>query len=56
MWLLAYEFSETIIIFDRTKKGKVIFLASKRKKALLDAMGMPDDYKGPELIVKLRDP
>ena len=52
LWLLSYEFSETIIGFTTEK---VVVLTSKRKKEILDSMVCPKDYKGPPLTVLLRD-
>ena len=53
LWLMAYEFSETIMIVT---KSKVAFLTSRRKKTLLEQMEKPADYKGPALEVILREP
>ena len=44
LWLLSYEFSETVITFN---KSKIVVLTSNRKKILLDEMKAPDGYEGP---------
>jgi nucleosome binding factor SPN SPT16 subunit len=53
LWLLAYEFSETIIGFTR---NSLVVLTSNRKKQILEKMEAPSYYKGPKLEVILRDP
>jgi nucleosome binding factor SPN SPT16 subunit len=53
LWLLSYEFSETIITIQ---KDKICVLTSNRKKTLLDEMKAPESYKGPMVEVVLRDP
>ena len=52
IWLLSYEFSETIVLFTRQK---VIFAVSAKKKALLDQMKKPDDYTGPQVEIVQKD-
>ena len=52
LWLMAYEFSETIMILT---KSKVVFLTSKRKKLLLENMDKPKEYDNFELDVILRE-
>ena len=52
LWLLAYEFSETIVIVT---PEKVVFLTSKRKKILLEEMEKPEGYEGPQVTVVLRE-
>jgi nucleosome binding factor SPN SPT16 subunit len=53
LWLLSYEFSETVMTFNRKK---IVVLTSNRKKQLLDEMKAPEGYKGPIVEVILRDP
>lgn len=53
LWLLSYEFSETVITLA---KDKIVVLTSNRKKVLLDEMKAPDGYKGVHVEVVLRDP
>lgn len=52
IWLLSYEFSDTIVLFTR---NKVVFAVSAKKKALLDQMKKPDDYSGPEVEIVQKD-
>jgi nucleosome binding factor SPN SPT16 subunit len=54
MWLLLWEFSDTIVIF---LKEKVIFAVSPRKAKLLEAMKQDAaiDFKGPTLEIITRD-
>ena len=52
LWLMAYEFSETIMILT---KNKVVFLTSKRKKLLLENMEKPKDCESFDLEVILRE-
>jgi nucleosome binding factor SPN SPT16 subunit len=52
IWLLSYEFSDTIVLFTR---NKVVFAVSAKKKALLDDMKKPDDYGGPEVEIVQKD-
>lgn len=52
MWLLNWEFSDTIVLI--TKK-KIVFAVSSKKKALLEKMQVPDGYSGPSLEIILRD-
>ena len=44
LWLMSYEFSETVIILT---KLKIAVLTSRRKKVLLEQMEVPQDYQGP---------
>jgi len=53
LWLLSYEFSETVLVLT---KDKIAVLTSKRKKVLLEEMEVPPGYEGPALSVTLRDP
>jgi len=53
LWLLAFEFSETVIGISREK---LVVLTSNRKKQILDKMVVPESYKGPKVEVILRDP
>ena len=52
LWLMAYEFSETIMILT---KNKVAFLTSKRKKLLLENVEKPKDCESFDLEVILRE-
>ena len=52
LWLLAFEFSETIIGIS---KNKAVFLTSKRKKEILEKMETPANYSGPKVEIILRD-
>ena len=52
IWLLSYEFSDTVVLFTR---NKVVFAVSAKKKALLDDMKKPDDYSGPEVEIVQKD-
>lgn len=52
IWLLSYEFSDTVVLFTR---NKVVFAVSAKKKALLDQMKKPDDYSGPEVEIVQKD-
>lgn len=53
LWLLAFEFSETII---GVSKESLVVLTSKRKQEILEKMEVPQGYKGPALKIILRDP
>lgn len=46
IWLLGYEFSDTIVLLTREK---AIFAVSSKKKSLLEAMKTPEDYDGPAI-------
>ena len=52
LWLLSYEFSETIMVLS---EKTCVFLTSKRKKVLLEGMVRPDDFDGPQVKVILRE-
>ena len=52
IWLLNYEFSDTIVLFT---PQKVVFAVSAKKKALLDEMKKPLDYAGPVLEIVQKD-
>jgi len=51
LWLLDYEFADTIMLIT---KAKVIFAVSQKKKELLEKMEVPADYDGPKLEIVLR--
>jgi nucleosome binding factor SPN SPT16 subunit len=53
LWLLAFEFSETIIGISRSN---FVILTSGRKKQILEKMEVPENYKGPKIQIILRDP
>ena len=53
LWLLAFEFSETIMGFTRER---CVILTSNRKKKILEEMKKPENYEGPPLEIILRDP
>lgn len=48
MWLLHWEFSDTIILL---LKKKIIFGVSPKKAQLLSSMETPDGYDGPSLQI-----
>jgi nucleosome binding factor SPN SPT16 subunit len=39
VWLLGYEFSDTLVLFT---KEKVVFAVSQKKKALLEVVRKPE--------------
>lgn len=53
LWLLAFEFSETVIGIT---KDKLVILTSTRKQQILQKMETPEGYSGPKLDIILRDP
>lgn len=53
IWLLNYDFPETILLIT---KEKIVFAVSPKKKQLLEAMEIPMNYKGPQLEILVRDP
>mmetsp|Transcript_21383 Transcript_21383/g.28675 ORF Transcript_21383/g.28675 Transcript_21383/m.28675 type:complete len:81 (+) Transcript_21383:184-426(+) len=52
MWLLHWEFSDTIIMM---LQDKVIFGVSPKKASLLSAMQLPEGYNGPSLQILSRN-
>jgi len=44
VWLLNYDFPETILLIT---KEKIVFAVSPKKKRMLEVMETPMDYKGP---------
>ena len=46
LWLMSYEFSETVIVVT---KEKIAVLTSRRKKVLLEQMEVPEGYSGPQM-------
>ena len=47
LWLLAFEFSETIMGFTRER---CVILTSNRKKKILEEMKKPENYEGKRLV------
>lgn len=52
MWLLHWEFSDTIILM---LKDKIIFGVSPKKASLLNSMQVPEGYSGPTLQILSRN-
>ncbi len=46
LWLMAYEFSETVIGIS---KEAFVILTSNRKKLILEKMEIPTDYEGHQM-------
>jgi len=53
LWLLNYEFSDTILLLTR---DKVIFAVSPKKSKLLEQIDVPEALKTMQLVIVRRDP